>query len=308
MNEQIKVAVGVLTYRRPDMLASLLPLLREQLAGLPQWATGRIIVVDNDPEQSAREVATAADIVFYAPEPTPGIAAARYRCLSEADSDDLLQFVDDDEEPGSGWLATMVTTWDAWGRPAAVAGGVLPRYEVPPSAFIRAGGFFDRNRYPTGTRLPAAPTGNLLIDVGQARRLGVRFDRDLGLRGGEDTLFTRQLVARGGRIIFCDDAPVTDLVPADRATRGWVLRRAYHHGGTHVFTTLHGVTGRRRRLLQVRCFGGGAGRALVGLLKVGAGLITRSLRTRATGWRLAYRGSGMMIEALWGTRPEYTRK
>lgn len=310
MSDGFRVAVGVLTYRRPEMLAELLPLLEQQIAALPDPHTGHVIVVDNDPARSAAEVcAEHPEFVTYVSETTPGIAAARYRCLQEAAGFDLLQFLDDDEQPARNWLATMVETWDAWGRPAAVAGPVVPRYEQTPSKWIVAGGFFERRRYPTGTPLPAAPTSNLLLDVAQVQRLGVQFDRTLGLRGGEDTLFTRQLVANGGRIIFCDEAPVTDLVPADRAKRKWVLKRAYHHGSTHVFAELRGGQRGIRRLVRRAVFvAEGVARGFVGIGLAGWGLLTRDLQRETRGWRLGHRGYGMAIEALFGTQPEYHRK
>ena len=58
----------------------------------------------------------------------------------------------------------------------------------------------------TGTRLEVAATNNLLLDLRAVRAAGLRFDVDLGTQGGEDTLFTRQLVASGGLLTWCAEA------------------------------------------------------------------------------------------------------
>nr|WP_284288167.1 glycosyltransferase family A protein [Angustibacter aerolatus] len=76
--------IAVLTYRRPDDLAQVLPALVVQAAATAPRA--RVLVVDNDPDAGAREAvaAFAADGVEYAHEPQPGIAAARNRALDAA--------------------------------------------------------------------------------------------------------------------------------------------------------------------------------------------------------------------------------
>ncbi len=301
----IEVVIGVLTYRRPEMLAELLDALPAQIADAAPLADATVLVVDNDPDASAREAASGRDRVRYVHEPIPGIAAARHRCLAEADAADLLQFIDDDELPEPEWLRLMVQAWQEHGRPAAVAGAVLPRFVEPPDAWLLAGEFFTRAQPGTGTVLPAAPTGNLLIDVAQAREMGVQFDLTRGLRGGEDTLFTRQLVGRGGRIIFCREAAISDLVPPERATRRWVLARARHHGGTATELDLLAAHGPRQRALsRAKRLVGGLGRAAVG----SAGAVTgRDAARHAKGLRLQRRGLGMAQAAIWPLPPEYRR-
>lgn len=304
----IEVAVGVLTYRRPSLLEGLIPKLQEQLASLPEGMTGRVLIVDNDPERSAAvTVGRFGPGVQYISEPMPGIAAARQCCLVNAADYDLLQFIDDDEEPVGDWLPQMVAAWLAFDRPAGVAGRVLPRFAEPPSAWIEAGGFFSRRTYLNGAELPAAPSGNLLLDVAQVARLGVCFEADLGLRGGEDTQFTRQLVRRGGRIVFCDKAAIADLVPKDRMTRSWVLRRAWFHGGIAAHLQLREFEGPQLAIRRVRVIAGGLGRGVVGCLTAAVGKVSRKQGMNARGWRMAYRGAGMAAEAFGRGGSEYKR-
>lgn len=308
MSDVFRVALGVLTYRRPTYLTKLLPQLEGQLASLPEGFVGEVLVVDNDPECSgAGPAAGFGRKVRYISEPAPGIAAARERCLSEAAGYDLLQFIDDDEEPVGDWLLQMIGAWQEFGKPTAVAGRVLARFEGTPSSWIQAGRFFVRRAHPNGTELQAAPSGNLLLDVSQVNRLGVHFDARLGLRGGEDTHFTRQLVRRGGRIIFCDKAAIVDLVPADRMTRSWVLRRAWFHGGTSAYLQLRELSGAPQLLGRVRLLVGGLGRSALGLSGAAIGALTRDEALNARGWKMAYRGGGIVAEAIGRSGSEYER-
>ena len=118
-------------------------------------------------------------------EPAPGIAHARNRALDETVDDELLIFIDDDERPLDGWLAAMLDAY-ARHRPAGVTGPLFPEYETDPDPWLLAGGFFVRREFPDGHRVPAAGSGNLLLDLDAgpppraALRRAVRADRRLG--------------------------------------------------------------------------------------------------------------------------------
>ena len=208
MTGTVHVTVAVPTYRRPDDLRAVLPLLLAQAREAGGRYTADVLVVDNDPEGTGAAVVheLAADDLRYVAEPTPGIAAVRNRAIDEAAGSTLLAFIDDDERPAAGWLAALLRTWSATGA-AGVVGRVRAEYvagELDP--WIAAGGFFARRSLPTGSAVTVAATSNLLLDLGQVRDLGVRFDPALGAGGGEDTLFTRSLARSGGRLVWCDEA------------------------------------------------------------------------------------------------------
>ena len=305
----LSVVIGVLTFRRQEHLRSLLPLLIDQVDRLPASIRAEILVIDNDPDASAESaVRDQHPLVRYVHEPVPGIATARQRCLDEAYGADLLQFIDDDEEPVDDWLGTMINAWRSYDQPAGVAGRVIPRFAVPPSDWIIAGGFFERPRFASGTLLPAAPAGNLLLDLNQIRAFGTSFDRTLGLSGGEDTLFTKQVVTAGGRIVFCDEAAVTDLVPAERSTRSWVLQRAWFHGNVAAQTRLRLCSDGREWITRCRLVVGGALRAAWGLMRVASSTLRGNTKTNTLGWKFVHRGLGMAAGGLGRTQPEYARE
>ncbi|MFT3888305.1 MAG: glycosyltransferase [Arachnia sp.] len=305
---RVAVTVAIPTYKRPELLDRLLTEVEHQaevLAGLTQGSVD-ILVADNDPEGSAQATVAQHPGVTYLPVSTPGIAAVRSACLGAARGD-VIQFIDDDEQPEKDWLVTMVSAWHETGRPAALAGSVVARFDTPPSDWIDAGQFFERRRPATGTVLPVAPAGNLLLDARQVRKLGVDFDARLGLRGGEDTLFTTQLTAAGGQIRFCREGIIYDLVPDDRNRREWVLKRAWHQGATKSTIALWDVRGLKRVPIVARLVVGGVGRAAAGTGLALLGRVTGSLARDARGTRLARRGLGIAAGALKPDRGEYHR-
>ena len=171
---------------------------------------------------------------------------------------------------------------------ARLAAGLLRAYEAHPSArrrrarglaFAVARDPVDRRRrllpparMPTGHRSPSLRRTTCCSISGRAPcRRPVR--RAAGPAGGSDTLFTRPLVAAAGPLVWCDEAVVTDVVPAHRATRRWVLRRQLRSGNSWSRTALmlapaaaERVTPRAARLMGAARVAGGAVRWLWGAL------------------------------------------
>ena len=310
----LRVRIAVLTYRRPDDIAAALPrLVSQAVAVAGDQVQADIVVVDNDPAGSARDLVRAyarahAEVaIHYENEAQPGISAARNRALATAGDRDVLVFIDDDERPSESWLAQLLATY-AEHRSAAVVGPVVSEFEVPPDSWVRAGRFFDRRRLPTGTPVDVAATNNLLLDLHQIRRLGLAFDARFGISGGGDTMFTRDLHRRGGRLIWNDEAVVIDVVPAARTTRGWVLRRALRSGTSWSATSLQlAGTGRQRLLTRGRLTGRGLVRLAGGGARMLAGTLLRRPDHQARGLRSAARGAGMLSGAWGFVYSEYKR-
>ncbi|MFG6492860.1 glycosyltransferase family 2 protein [Microbacterium sp. P03] len=295
-----KIVVAVPTFKRPQALDSLLTALREQTAGLP----ARVLVIDNDPDGSASEVCARHEVT-YVREPSAGLAAVRNRALDESPAEDALAFIDDDELPGAGWLPTLVERWMRSGA-TAVSGRVESRFpEGFDDPWIRAGGFFTRIAFDDGAHQPFAPTNNLLLDLAFTREHSLRFDSDFGMSGGEDILFTTQIVAAGGTIVSCPAALVYDDVAADRLNRSWVLRRAYRVGISTVRADLvdrHGLARRARWIAR------GAARLAAGSGRWLWGSLSRSDKHEARGARAAARGAGMVMAAFGADYAEYAHR
>lgn len=295
------VVVAVPTYRRPEQLAAMLPDVLAQAAVLDGW-DAQVLVVDNDPDGSAAGVVGVA--ARYVHEPAPGLAAVRNRALDEAEHADVLAFIDDDEIPGEGWLAALLATWEQW-RCVAVTGPVRSEFASEPSDWIRGCGLFDRRSHPTGHEVTSMATNNVLLDLGAVRALGLRFDERFGRSGSEDTMFARAIRDYGEVIRWCDEAEVIEPVPAERARRRWVLRRAFRAGTTWSAIEIVRSPDGRRLITRIEMIGRAlfrAGQAIGQLMVPG-----RSVRRRAAAEVLLAARIGMLLGALGYLHGEYRR-
>lgn len=305
----IHAVIGVATYRRPDHLRRILPALQAEVSASSSHT--QILIVDNDPSDGAAK-AIVGDFgspdVRYVHEPEPGISAARNRALVEAGTADVILFIDDDEMPHQGWLDLMLDCWSHF-RCVAVAGPAVASFDGLLDPWVEASGVFDRWTFDTGTVVQGAASNNLLLDLGQLHALGVRFDPEFGISGGSDTMLTRTLSQRGGTLRWCDEAEVADLIPADRTTKRWVIRRIFRTSNTWSRVHLKLAPSQRKRFPQrVNLVLRGVLRMGSGLSRVGRGTLTGDLRMRATGTCSVVSGSGMVLGAAGYVWHEYRRE
>ena len=257
------IAIVIPAYRRPAWLAEILGALTPQIAGHPGT---RIVVIDNDPDASARDVATGVDGVRYIHETRRGVVNARNRGVAEADARHVI-FLDDDEVPAPGWFAAFAA--QAAAGVVASFGRIVPRFEGPPPAGLDAtlGALFSRDLgSPTGRDVSgdwaALGTGNSMFDVAACFPGGAPFDARFNARGGEDSWMIRCLIARGIALTWNADALVEELVPADRMTLASLKRRKFNHGQIRVIC-IRGAGGAKTWLGTAAWMGVGA--AQVGL-------------------------------------------
>ena len=232
----IETSVVIPSYRRPEDLARAIDsvLAQEDIA-----SSFEILVVDNDPEGSAKPVvqAKAANdraLVRYVHEKRPGISHARNTGVAEA-AGRYLAFLDDDEGADPHWLAYFLDTLERFAADAVV-GPVLPRF--PKGAAIDAyrRRVYTRDaRMPTGTRLLRWNIGNSIFDRARCFVGDEPFLPRLGRTGGEDTVFLRQLTRRGRTMVWCGEAVAWERVPVDRLGADYLLRRAFRGAQTATF-------------------------------------------------------------------------
>jgi glycosyltransferase involved in cell wall biosynthesis len=290
----VKVDVCIVTYRRPRGLLRLLGALQELRFAAPPPDL-RIVVVDNDEQESARPVCEEAESwlawpLVYAVEKRRGIPQARNTAVALAlERADFVAFVDDDEAPDPDWLAELLRVQRS--RHAdAVAGPCLPAFEAPPPAWIERGGFFERPRHATGTRIDYAFTHNVLVSTRALTDMPTLFDERMALTGGSDSEFFARFVEWGHRIVWADAAVVSEWVPASRARLGWLLRRAFRVGTASTWIECQHRPGPRAGLRSLLL----AGRCLA---KATLLLLAAPLRGRAAAGhalRLAADGAGRL--------------
>ncbi len=291
----MNVAVCIPTFRRPDGLGELLSGLGKLTFSGPEPELV-VVVVDNDAEGTAREVCNTVREDFpweldYCVEPRRGIPFARNTAIARAlQRVDLVAFLDDDEVPQANWLDELLWVQREYDADV-VAGPVLPRFvaQVPP--WVNRGRFFHRRRWPTGTRLDRAFTGNILFHSRLLSSLTPHFDERLALTGGEDSHFLQRVHRAGYDIVWADDAVVHETVAPTRVNSRWILRRAYRTGTSTAYIQFdfHAKPVAAARLIAVGCL-----RVLQGSVQfVITGLFGRRFRVAAL--RYAWYGAGLLV-------------
>ena len=194
-----------------------------------------IIVVDNDRNESARDVVQsfANDVsvdVSYCVEPVQNIALVRNRAVANGEGE-FVALIDDDEIPSERWLSALFTTYEKT-RADGVLGPVLPHFsDEVPDWFKRAGIYDFRKRPPTGSKLrwQECRSGNALIRREVVQSLPGPFREEFGT-GGEDQDFFRRAMEQGREFVWCDEAEVHEIIQPSRYDRRALLSRALLRG------------------------------------------------------------------------------
>jgi len=225
------ISICIATYRRPARLAALL----DDLA-LQERLPDEVVVVDNDAEASARAVVARRRqlgvpfALLYDVQPQKNISLTRNRTVERA-SGDWVAFVDDDERAPVSWLRQLADAAARY-RADGVLGPVVPIVPDEAPAWIRKGGFYGWERMRTGAVVPSNRLrfGNVLLRGALLRRTSAPFDAEYGLTGGEDGDLLLRLVQGGARVIWCDEATVTEPVEPMRLSLRWLVFRSLRGG------------------------------------------------------------------------------
>lgn len=227
-----QIDVCICTFMRPALLSqTLAKLANQRIDGKFSYS---IVVADNDQARSAETVvsrfSSAAQLrVTYCVEPQKNIALARNKAI-ENSTGDFIAFIDDDEFPAEDWLLNLFTTCLSTGADG-VLGPVKPYFESEPATWIDKGKFFERPAHPTGYKVgwEESRTGNVLFRRSILSDLEVPF-RSRFDSAGEDMDFFRRAMEKGRTFVWCDEAVAYEVIPANRCTRGYLLRRALLRG------------------------------------------------------------------------------
>lgn len=228
MSKTTAIDVCIATFKRPLALRELLESLRNQdLSGISM----RLIVVDNDRQQSARAVVDGFRIdsgleIIYDVEPQQNISLARNRALGHLRAD-YFAFVDDDETVCDAWLHRLLNGLHHY-QADIVFGPVISILPEDAPAWAQAN--FKRARHGSGTEMRTGGTGNVLMKRAVLATMQQHFNPSFGLTGGGDTDFFYRIHLAGRRLVWCNDAWATEPVASARMTLGWLRRRGFRGG------------------------------------------------------------------------------
>ena len=220
------------TFRRPEGLKTALQSLEHQnLANMSH----EIIVVDNDPEVSAKTYVsqyakTSSLNIKYYNDPNPGVANARNTALNAA-SGRYLVFLDDDQEALENWVQELLETAQKY-KAALVFGPCIAKLATHSKYQAYYKNYFSRlgAGMQTGLIKDVFGCGNSLIDTELCKLPSPPFDPNTNETGGEDDLLYAALTAQGVNIAWAKAAKVYEHVPSDRSTPRYIKKRSFAFG------------------------------------------------------------------------------
>lgn len=228
-----KAAVCICTRARPVMLRRCLASLRVQALGDAPLQF-LIIVVDNDPAQSARpvfdEVIGAGGEYLVCAE--PGIPFARNAALDAAlaADADFIAFIDDDEVAPPNWLQTLFLALLASGADAAQ--GEVQQVSCPEE--LKRRGLELLAASPQCEPVESIATCNTLFKASLAKSpLSLRFDEAMRYTGGSDKDYFMRAHKAGARVVRVRGAQVIEEVAQGRETLSYAAMRAFAAGNNY---------------------------------------------------------------------------
>lgn len=295
------ISICIATYQRADRLKSLLEdLTRQDL--LPD----EVIIVDNDSNGSARNVVeeirgrNSPFALIYEIETERNISKTRNRTVHLAHGD-WLAFIDDDERAPPSWLRQLIEAAER-SHADGVLGPVEPQVPATAPTWIKRGRFYDWPHLPTGAIVPANHLrfGNVLLRGTPMRAEPGPFDPSYGLSTGEDGDLLLRLIAKGAKVIWCDEALVWEPIPANRLSLRWLQQRALSGGQHYARLVIQGRYGPVNALTWAKMFCRWLVQLLIALTL--AMLTWPAGRHRAARWLITAWANYGKLSTLWGWR------
>ena len=309
MSGPVQVSIVIATRQRPRMLASLL----KGVGALRMDAAVDldVVVIDNDPAGSSREVCEAARStlawpLLYGIERRVGIPFARNCAISSLRAGTaFVAFIDDDEIPDPGWLLELLRVQREHGADM-VAGPVHSVLPAGAPSWATQGRIFTHPPHATGDSLETTSTANVLIStrvLNACSAAGEKwFDERLALTGGSDRHFFLRAHQRGFSLVWAGDAVVHEEIPASRAKLPWVMQRMYRQGICNAFCE---IDLRRMSMPRAQMALRGAAFIAGGVALLPLGALTGSHRLVHYARYVAY-GAGMLQAVRGRFHDEYS--
>lgn len=229
------ISVIICTHNRAALLGRAIDSLTAQVGAVPT----EIVVVDNcSTDATERVVQDLSDrypgLIRYIAEERLGLSHARNTGMRAARGD-IIAFIDDDVVLCPGWLEGLARAFDTHPEAACVCGPSEPEWCAPPPswmtpelvAFIAPGEYGPVAKALRGKQYPLGL--NMAFRRESIAGLG-EFSTSLGhvgssLSGAEEVEFADRLRRHGGEVLYVPWVRVRHLVPRERMTREYFLKR-----------------------------------------------------------------------------------
>ncbi len=201
----------------------------------------KLVVIDNGSTDRTKDIVESfLDLLplTYKFESAPGKNAALNAGL-ECVEGDLVVFTDDDAFPRPDWLINLRAGADAQQSYSVFGGVILPRWEVPPPAWVA---WVDQSPTfaLTDPALKEGPVPASIFGPNMAIRTalfdsGVRFDVSIGPSGknyamGSESELIQRLLRQGHKAWHISSAIVEHFIRDFQMEKSWILERAIRFG------------------------------------------------------------------------------
>lgn len=228
------VVIACCTYKRPEKLNRLLKSLSQ--INFPDIPT-KILIVDNDKEQSARKIVENFQNILnikYVAEEEKGLSNVRNRAIKEAKllNATHLAFIDDDEIADINWLINHIEFYEKFDGIYISSGPTYKKFENNVPDYIANNRIFKvSSKKVLGTLKKTCASGNVFLPLNHE----IYFSKDFNFSGGEDTDFFSRMNDAGFKIGWNINAVNYEIVSDERANLNRILKRAYNNGVTKGF-------------------------------------------------------------------------
>lgn len=228
------ISVCICTYKRPGLLSNLLTKLQEQHTD--NLFTYSVVIVDNDVNKTAKSVVEAykqksSFNIDYFIEPEQNISLARNKAVGNARGN-FIALIDDDEYPGPNWLSNFHKELKNIKADGSL-GPVVPYYPAGIPEWIIKSKIWEMRSKKTGAILnwPETRTSNVFLNRKVLDGQLEPFNPKFGLTGGEDQDFFKRMMNEGYRFVWCNEAVVFEVIPPERWSRSFYLKKYLQMGG-----------------------------------------------------------------------------
>jgi len=224
------ILVACCTCLRPETLRKSLETYKNLKK--PENISIDLLVVDNDKEASAYDVASEFEAIYFVEEQR-GIANARNRVLKEAvnlGASHIAMF-DDDGLLDENWLINHIEFYKN-NVVNVVSGPQYVHFDKKYPKYIT-----ENNIFKTGTTkkngqiLKSCATNNVFMQLDIVKEHIILFNAEKYIfMGGEDGDFFSRITDAGFVLKFNKNSIVKELIEDNRANIDWILNRYYYNG------------------------------------------------------------------------------
>ena len=228
------ISVCMCTYKRDTLRKTLDSVFAQEL---PEGCSLEVVVVDNDVEESGKSTCAEYDgrsdniKIHYHVNGERNLSSVRNTSIEKANGD-LLAFIDDDEWAEPNWVSALLSGLNQF-QADAIFGKVNVIYPESSPAWIAEGDMFGKDHHATGTVLKKGATSNAILKSHWVKTGGFRFDPVFGKSGGEDTDFFHRIGSAGGKLVFDNNAIVSEVVEPHRLNLDYLKKQNVRIGQTH---------------------------------------------------------------------------